>query len=140
MRDSTPEVTALSRVALPAMMRVRVIRTAWAACGKPNPPGLGFPFPSPALFNQIGQRFRRAVESYAANNDIPWIKFGKTDDKLTTMGPHLRRRAATGRSGVAAIRVAQEFQRHPDRARHRAIQALNQLGYTVTLNPIQGAA
>jgi hypothetical protein len=72
---------------------------------------LGFPFPSPALFNQIGQRFRRAVESYAVNNDIPWIKFGKTDDKLATMGPHLRRQAATGRSGVAAIGVAQEFQR-----------------------------
>jgi hypothetical protein len=72
---------------------------------------LGFPFPSPALFNQIGQRFRRAVESYAAANDIPWIKFGKTDDKLATMTPHLRRQAATGRSGVAAIGVAQEFQR-----------------------------
>ncbi len=72
---------------------------------------LGFPFPSPALFNKIGQRFRRAVESYAANNGIPWIKFGKDDDKLATMSPHLRRQASTGRSGVAAIGVAQEFQR-----------------------------
>ena len=26
---------------------------------------LGYPFPSPALFNKIGQRFRRAVASYA---------------------------------------------------------------------------
>ena len=26
---------------------------------------LGYPFPSPALFNQIGQRFRRAVASFA---------------------------------------------------------------------------
>ncbi|GAA4264372.1 IS110 family RNA-guided transposase [Dactylosporangium darangshiense] len=32
------------------------------------------------------------------------------------------------------------LRRDPDRARHRAIRALNQLGYTVTLNPIQGAA
>src|SRR5436309_11103454 len=72
---------------------------------------LGFPFPSPALFNQIGGRFRRAVASYAEANDIPWIKFGKDDDKLATMAPHLRRQAATGRSGVAAIGVAQEFQR-----------------------------
>jgi len=32
------------------------------------------------------------------------------------------------------------IRRNPDRARHRAIQALNQLGYTVTLNPIQAAA
>jgi hypothetical protein len=29
------------------------------------------------------------------------------------------------------------LRRDPDRARHRAIRALNQLGYTVTLNPIQ---
>src|SRR5256886_896689 len=72
---------------------------------------LGYPFPSPALFNQIGGRFRRAVASYAEANDIPWIKFGKDDDKLATMGPHLRRQAASGRSGVAAIGVAQEFQR-----------------------------
>jgi hypothetical protein len=31
------------------------------------------------------------------------------------------------------------LRRDPDRARHRAIRALNQLGYTVTLNPIEGA-
>src|SRR3989440_3192054 len=72
---------------------------------------LGFPFPSPALFNQIGQRFRRAVASYADANQIPWVKFGKDDDKLAVMNPHLRRQAAAGRSGVAAIGVAQEFQR-----------------------------
>src|SRR5947209_11794086 len=60
---------------------------------------LGFPFPSPALFNKIGERFRRAVASYAEANDIPWIKFGKDDDKLATMAPHLRRQAATGCSG-----------------------------------------
>jgi hypothetical protein len=72
---------------------------------------LGFPFPSPALFNQIGQRFRRAVESYAQANDIPWVKFGKDHDKLAVMTPHLHRQAAAGTSGVAAIGVAQEFQR-----------------------------
>jgi hypothetical protein len=31
---------AVSRAVVPAMVRVRVIRTAWAACGKPNPPGV----------------------------------------------------------------------------------------------------
>ena len=79
---------------------------------------LGYPFPSPALFNQIGQRFRRAVASYADANNVSWVKFGKDDDKLATMAPHLRRQAATGRSGVAAIGVAQEFQRYgrPPRA------------------------
>jgi hypothetical protein len=67
--------------------------------------------PQPALFNQIGQRFRRAVASYADANNIPWVKFAKGEDKLATMGEHLARQAATGVSGVAAIGVAQEFQR-----------------------------
>jgi hypothetical protein len=74
---------------------------------------LGYPFASPALFNQIGQRFRRAVASFAEANDIPWVKFGKDDvgGKLELMRPHLDRQAATGQSGMAAIGVAQEFQR-----------------------------
>jgi hypothetical protein len=72
---------------------------------------LGFPFPSPALFRQMGDRFRRAVLSFSDANDIPWIKFGKGEPKLEVMRPYLARQAGTGRSGVAAIGVAQEFQR-----------------------------
>src|SRR6266568_4573352 len=69
---------------------------------------LGYPVPSPALFNKIGQQFRRAVTSFAESNDIPWVKFGKNDvgGKLELMRPHLARQAATGHSGVAAIGVA----------------------------------
>ena len=72
---------------------------------------LGFPFPSPALFRQLGDRFRKAVLSFSDANDIPWVKFEKDEAKLEVMEPHLARQAATGRSGVAAIGVAQEFQR-----------------------------
>jgi len=72
---------------------------------------LGFPFPSPALFRQMGDRFRRAVLSFSDANDIPWIRFEKDEPKLGVMQPHLARQAGTGRSGVAAIGVAQEFQR-----------------------------
>src|SRR6266513_5453904 len=72
---------------------------------------LGLPIPSPALFDKIGQRFRRAVPSFAGGNDIPWGRFGKGDRKADVMRPYLDRQAATGRSGVAAIGVAQEFQR-----------------------------
>jgi hypothetical protein len=72
---------------------------------------LGYPFPSPALFDKIGQRFRTAVTSFAQANNIPWVKFGMDDRKLEMMRPHLDRQAATGRSGGAAIGVAQEFQR-----------------------------
>jgi hypothetical protein len=72
---------------------------------------LGFPFPSPALFRQMGDRFRKAVLSFSDANDSPWIKFEKDQPKLEVMQPHLARQAGTGRSGVAAIGVAQEFQR-----------------------------
>jgi hypothetical protein len=72
---------------------------------------LGLPIPSPALFDKIGQRFRRAVDSFAQANDLAWVRFGKQDRKADVMRPYLDRQAATGRSGVAAIGVAQEFQR-----------------------------
>ena len=72
---------------------------------------LGKPIPSPALMEHIGTRFRKAVESYAASNGIPWVRFGRDDRKIDVMQPHLRAQAATGKSGVAAVGVAQEFQR-----------------------------
>src|SRR5487761_1767732 len=72
---------------------------------------LGMPIPSPALMEKIGTKFRRAVESFASANGIPWVKFGKADRKIDVMAPYLARQAAAGRSGVAAIGVAQEFQR-----------------------------
>ena len=72
---------------------------------------LGKPIPSPALMEHIGTRFRKAVESYAAANGIPWVRFGKDDRKIEVMQPHIEAQAATGRSGVAAVGVSQEFQR-----------------------------
>ena len=71
----------------------------------------GFPIPSPSLLEKNGDRFRRAVESYAEGNAIPWVRFVKGDRKLEVMRPHLDRLAREGRTGVAAIGVAQEFQR-----------------------------
>ena len=82
---------------------------------------LGFPIPSPAILEKIGLRFRKEVAEYAAANDIPVIRFAKGERKLEVMRPHLDRLAREGRCGVAAIGVAQEFQRvftgttyHPD--------------------------
>ena len=72
---------------------------------------LGMPIPSPALMEKISTRFRRAVESFAEANGIPWVRFSKDDRKADVMAPYLRKAAATGRSQVAAIGVAQEFQR-----------------------------
>ena len=72
---------------------------------------LGLPIPSPAIFDKIGQKFRRAVASFAEANGIPWVRFARDDRKADVMAPYFRRAAATGRPQVVAIGVAQEFQR-----------------------------
>jgi hypothetical protein len=71
---------------------------------------LGKPIPSPAVFEQIGDRFRRAVARFARDHDIPVVRFAKDDRKIDVMRPYQDRLAATGDCGVAAIGIAQEFQ------------------------------
>jgi hypothetical protein len=82
---------------------------------------LGFPIPSPAILERIGLRFRKAVVEFAAEGNIPVIRFVKGDRKLEVMRPYLERLVRVGGTGVAAVGVAQEFQRvftgttyHPD--------------------------
>ncbi len=70
---------------------------------------LGNPIPSPAILEKIGTAFRKAVASFAEDNKIPVVRFGKNDRKIEVMRPYLARQASTGRAGVAAIGVAQEF-------------------------------
>ena len=70
---------------------------------------LGMKIASPAVFEQIGTRFRRAVARFAKNNDVPMIKFGEGTRKIDVMRPLLARAAQAGRSKVAAIGWAQEF-------------------------------
>jgi hypothetical protein len=84
------------------------------------------PIPSPALLERRGQAFRRAVASFAEANHIPVLSFaGKRDKgrpgvpaespwperKIDKVMPLMRKAAATGRSQVVAIGVAQEYQR-----------------------------
>ncbi len=71
---------------------------------------LGKYIPSPAIMEKIGTAFRRDVSTFAETNQIPVITFGKGDRKIDVMQKHLRAQEATGRSGVAAIGVAQEYQ------------------------------
>jgi hypothetical protein len=82
---------------------------------------LGFPIPSPAILERIGLRFRKAVVEFAAEGGIPVIRFTKGQRKVEVMRSHLEGLVRAGRTGVAAIGVAQEFQRvftgttyHPD--------------------------
>jgi hypothetical protein len=72
---------------------------------------LGNPIPSPAIFERIGATFRKAVGRFAEQEHIPVVRFTKTDRKIERMRPYLRAQAKTGRSGVAAIGVAQEYAR-----------------------------
>jgi hypothetical protein len=70
----------------------------------------GFPVTSPAVFGQIGDQFRRSVSSYAEANHLPVVKLKAADRNAEVMRPYLDRAAASGRSQVAAIGVAQEPQ------------------------------
>jgi hypothetical protein len=72
---------------------------------------LGYPIASPALFEKIGTRFRDDVRRDAAARGVPVVRFKKGDRKIDVMRPLLARAAATGRSQVVAVGVAQEFQR-----------------------------
>ena len=70
----------------------------------------GKPIVSPALFEPIGEKFRRDIKDWAQANGIPLIRFGAGDRKADVMAPYLDAAAATGRSQVAAVGCAQEFQ------------------------------
>jgi hypothetical protein len=70
---------------------------------------LGNPIPSPALMDRIGQRFRRAVDSYAEANRIPVVRFTRGQRKVDVMRPLMARAAAEGRSRVVAVGLAQEY-------------------------------
>ena len=84
------------------------------------------PIPSPAQLDRRGQAFRRAVASFAEVNGIPVLSFAGRRDKsrpgvladspwperkIDRVMPLMRKAAATGRSQVVAIGVAQEYQR-----------------------------
>jgi hypothetical protein len=72
---------------------------------------LGFPIPSPAVLERIGLGFGKAVVDFAAEHDIPVVRFAKGQRKVEVMRPHLDRLIRAKRTGVAAIGVAQEFAR-----------------------------
>jgi len=71
----------------------------------------GYPVPSPACLQQIGDAFRRRVASFAEANHIPVVPLRAADRNIEVMVPYLDAAACSGRSQVAAIGVAQETQR-----------------------------
>ena len=66
---------------------------------------LGMPIASPAVIEQIGIRFRRAVARFAENNDIPMVKFKKGIRKIDVMRPLLARAARSGQAAGGGGRL-----------------------------------
>ena len=60
---------------------------------------LGFPIPSPAILERIGLRFRKAVAEFAAEGDIPVVRFAKGQRKLEVMRGVSGAIAASGAHG-----------------------------------------
>jgi hypothetical protein len=65
---------------------------------------------SPAVMEQIGNKFRSEIRTWAGANQIPMITFKAGERKVEVMRPLLDQAAAAGRSRVVAIGCAQEYQ------------------------------
>ncbi|MDT3446872.1 hypothetical protein [Pseudofrankia sp. BMG5.37] len=70
----------------------------------------GKPIVSPALFEPMGNKFRRDLRQWADANTIPMIRFAAGDRKADVMAPYLAAAEQDGQSQVAAIGTAQEYQ------------------------------
>jgi hypothetical protein len=57
---------------------------------------LGNAIPSPAVFTKIGNAFRAAVERFAAEHQIPVVRFAKDARKQEVMRPYLEQATEPG--------------------------------------------
>ena len=67
---------------------------------------LGNQIPSPALLDRRGDQFRKAVQNFAKENDIPMVHFERGQGKDEVAGAY--RRKFSAEEGVVLIGVAQE--------------------------------
>ena len=80
----------------------------------------GYPVPSPACLQQIGDAFRRRVASFAEANHIPVVPLKSADRNIEVMQPYLDRpllRAFAGRGDRGGPGAAARV--HRPQARHR---------------------
>lgn len=68
----------------------------------------GFTIPSPALLGKIGAGYVRAIERFAAGNEIPVVGFQRRESKEEIARPYFEQAEREGRFGVVLIGVAQE--------------------------------
>jgi hypothetical protein len=66
----------------------------------------GATIPSPALFGQITEGFKRGLKVWAEAHGIPWVEFRKGERKDDVVEPYRRRFGAA--EGVVLVGVAQE--------------------------------
>jgi hypothetical protein len=68
----------------------------------------GYPIPSPALLGKIGRGYVREIERFAADNEIPLVRFKRGESKEDLARPYFERAEREGRFGVVMIGVGQE--------------------------------
>ena len=70
----------------------------------------GKPIVSRRCSSRSGTKFRRDMKDWAQANGVPVIRFRAGERKADVMAPYLQAAADSGRSQVAAVGCAQEFQ------------------------------
>ena len=68
----------------------------------------GFTIPSPALLAKQGRAYVAAIDRFAAEHDVPVVRFAKGESKEELARPYLARAEREGYFGVVLIGVAQE--------------------------------
>ena len=68
----------------------------------------GGTIPSSAILGQMGRDYVKAIDAFAADQQIPLLRFEKGARKEDVAAPFLRAAERDGRYGVAVIGVAQE--------------------------------
>jgi len=68
----------------------------------------GFTIPSPALLAKQGRAYVAAIEQFAAEHEVPVVRFAKGESKEQLARPYLERAEREGHFGVVLIGVAQE--------------------------------
>jgi hypothetical protein len=68
----------------------------------------GYPIPSPAALGKISKAYVEAIDRFAAENEIPVVRFAKRESKEERARPYLEAAERAGRFGVVMIGVAQE--------------------------------
>lgn len=68
----------------------------------------GFSIPSPSLLGDIGRAYVAAIERFAAEREVPVVRFVRRQSKEEAARPYLEAAAREGRFGVVLVGVAQE--------------------------------